>query len=76
MAAFLPKDEKLPYIRLSIRKLETLSILSMILWETKSIDTKRYLAISVPIQGIGRMLGGWKGQLEKQNSPTARMREK
>lgn len=69
LAGFLPKGEKQPYVRLSIRKVDTLKILLMILWETKSIDNKKYIALSIPLDEVGRMLGGWNGQLIKQNSP-------
>jgi hypothetical protein len=41
----------------------------MILWETKSLDTKKYIALSEKMDEVGRMLGGWSGQLKKQNSP-------
>ena len=41
----------------------------MILWETKSIDNKKYIALSEKIIEIGKMLNGWNGQLQKQNSP-------
>ena len=41
----------------------------MILWETKSIENKRYIALSEPLNEIGRMLGGWNGKLTKENSP-------
>lgn len=82
-AGFLPRQEKLPYVRLAIRKTDTLKILLMILWETKSLDNKKYIALSVKIDEVGRMLGGWNGQLTKsvqhvrdrQNSP-AEAREK
>lgn len=40
----------------------------MILWETKSIRDKKYIALSLPLDEIGKMLGGWHGQLQKQNS--------
>ena len=69
LAGFLPKGEKQLYVRLSIRKVDTLKILLMILWETKSIDNKKYIILSVPLDEVGRMLGGWNGQLTKQNSP-------
>ena len=69
-AAFLPKSDKLPYLRLATRKLDTLKLLMLLLWETKSIDTKKYITISTKFEEIGRMLGGWMGQIEKQNSPT------
>ncbi len=69
IASFLPKTEKQPYVRIVIRKVDTLKILLMVLWETKSLDDKKYIALSVPINDIGKMLGGWNGQLAKQNSP-------
>jgi len=68
-AGFLKRHEKLPYVRLAIQKLDTLKILLMVLWETKSLDNKKYSALSAPLDEIGRMLGGWNGQLTKQNSP-------
>ncbi len=69
VASFLNRDEKQPYVRLAIRKTDTLKILLMVLWETKSFDNKKYIALSLKIDEIGRMLGGWNGQLTKQNSP-------
>jgi hypothetical protein len=83
-AAFLPREEKAPFVRAAIRKLDTLKILLSILWETKSLDNKKYIALSVPLEEIGRMVGGWYGQLtkpvssrvEKQNSSSQRPEEK
>lgn len=68
-ASFLARNEKQPYVRLAIRKLDTLKVLLMVLWETKSLDTKKYGALSLPLDEVGKMLGGWNGQLSKQNSP-------
>jgi hypothetical protein len=67
-ATFLSREEKLLYVRISIRKLDTLKILLMMLWETKSMDNKKYIMLSEPLDEVGRMLGGWYGQLNKQNS--------
>lgn len=69
IATFLDKTEKQPWVKFAIRKLDTIKILLMVLWETKSIDDKKYIHISKPIEEIGKMLGGWNGQLAKQNSP-------
>ncbi|MDP3875125.1 MAG: four helix bundle protein [bacterium] len=69
-AFFLLKKEKAPYVRLAIRKMDTLKVMLLVLWETKSIENKNYIVLSVPLDEIGRMLGGWYNQLEKQNSPT------
>lgn len=68
-AAFLSRPDKLPYVRIAIRKVDTLKILLLILWETKSLDNKKYIAISAKVDEMGKMLGGWHGQLQKQNSP-------
>ncbi len=68
-ASFLSREEKHPYVRLAIKKADTLRVLLMILWETKSFDDKKYITLSVILDEIGKMLGGWNGQLTKQNSP-------
>ncbi len=68
-ASFLSRGEKLPYVRLAIRKSDALKILLMVLWETGSVDDKKYIALSAKLDEIGRNLGGWSGQLLKQNSP-------
>ena len=82
-AAFLPKGEKLPWVRLAARKLDTLKLLLMILWESGSLLDKKYVALSTKVDTVGKMLGGWQGQIlrqaqDKQNSPEAaeRTREK
>lgn len=64
-AAFIPRQEKLPWVRLAIRKLDALKVLLMMLWETKSLDTKKYAALSEKVDEVGKMLGGWNGQLSK-----------
>ena len=74
-AEFLPRDKKLPFVASAIRKLNVLLLLLMILWETKSLRDKKYIALSEKLDGVGKMLGGWQGQLQKQNSP-ARAEEK
>ena len=60
-ASFLSKSEKQPWVRLAIRKLDTLKVFLLILWETKSLDTKKYVALSIPLEEVGRMVGGWNG---------------
>jgi hypothetical protein len=71
-ASFLPRNEKQPLVRFAIRKLDTLKVLLMVLWETRSLDTKKYGALSIPLEEIGKMLGGWSGQLSKNSTPPER----
>lgn len=75
-AGFTSKAEKLPYVRLATRKLDTLKLLLMVLWETKSLDTRKYAALSALVEEVGRMLGGWHGHLVQQNSPSGKQGEK
>lgn len=74
-AAFLSREEKLPYVRHAARKIDALKVLLMMLWELGSLENKKYIAVSEHIDEIGKMLGGWQGQLKKQNS-SARTEEK
>ena len=69
-ASFTQKQDKIPYLRTAIRKLDTLKILLMVLWETRSIDTKKYELLSTPLDEVGKMLGGWLGQVEKYTPQT------
>lgn len=71
-AAFLSREKKLPYVQLATRKVDTLKLLLMVLWETKSLDTKKYIALSEVLDEVGKMLGGWNGQLNKNSTPTKR----
>ena len=66
-AAFLAREEKLPYVRLAARKIDALKVLLMILWESDALETKKYIVLSEKIDAIGKMFGGWQGQLKKQN---------
>ncbi|MDP3764447.1 MAG: four helix bundle protein [bacterium] len=83
-ASFLTQEKKLPFVQHALRKTDTLKILLQVLWETKSLDDKKYIAVSKPLEEIGKMLGGWNGQLQKpldiardkENSPHKKQREK
>ena len=69
VAGFLEKQEKQPFIKKAIISLDTLKFLLYILWEIKALDTKKYTALSEPLVEAGKQLGGWYGQIIKQNSP-------
>lgn len=75
-AGFLSKEEKLPWVKLAVRKTDVLKIMLMILWETKSLEDQKYIALSIKIDEFGRDLGGWNGKLLKENSPDFKKGEK
>lgn len=74
IATFLSREEKQPWVRLAIRKLDTAKVLILILWETRSFNDKAYIRLSLPLDEIGRMLGGWNGQLAKSASSSSSAR--
>jgi hypothetical protein len=76
VASFLQKEEKLPWIKVAVRKIDTAKLLLMVLWETKSLNEKKYILLSVQLEEVGKMLGGWNGQISKQNSPVVKAEEK
>jgi hypothetical protein len=69
-AIYLDKTEKLPYIRHSIKKIDTLKLFLQIAWEIKALDNNKYAQLSVGVIEISKMVGGWHNQIRKQNSPT------
>ncbi|MDD4804539.1 MAG: four helix bundle protein [Candidatus Pacebacteria bacterium] len=70
-ASFLSKTEKIPYVKIAVRKLDTLKIMVQIVWEIKAIDDKKYITLSEKLNKTGQMLGGWHNSLlTKENSPT------
>ena len=76
VASFLEKQEKQPFVRKAIISLDTLKFLLYILWEIKALDTKKYTVLSELLAGAGKQLGGWHGQIIKQNSPDKKSGEK
>jgi len=67
-AGYLPKNEKLPSIEKSISKLNLLNFFLQIAWELKAIDNNKYLNLSLLLNEIGRMLGGWRNKIKNETS--------
>jgi len=69
-ASFLSPKEKLPYIKIAVRKTDTVKVFAQLIWEMKVWDDKTYLNISEKLDEAGRQLGGWHNKIAKENSPT------
>lgn len=68
-ASHLTKEQKLPFIQNAVAKLDLIKFFLQILWETKSLDTKKYANLSEEVAKIGRMLGGWERHAALQKPP-------
>lgn len=65
IASRLIKDQKLPFLQKASAKLDLLKFFLQIIWEIKSLDNKKYIALSEGLNEIGKMLGGWQKQFLK-----------
>ena len=59
-ARYANKENKLSFIDKATIKLDLLKFFLQIIWQTKSLDSKKYLQLSEPLSEIGKILGGWK----------------
>ena len=69
IASSLPRSQKFPVLRKTSGKLDLLKFFLQIAWELKLLDNKKYAALSEPLHDIGRMLGGWIKNVEKEAPP-------
>ena len=67
-ASYLNKQEKLTYLKRASIKLDLLKSFLQISWEIKMLDNKKYAMLSLPLNEIGKMLGGWIRGIEQTNS--------
>lgn len=65
-ALFVKKEQKLPYIQKAIQILDTTKIMLHMAHNIKAFETKQYIALTEKLHEIGKMLGGWHNQVEKQ----------
>lgn len=64
-AAYASDKGKAKIITKAGNVLDRLKLLLKIGWEVKVLDEKKYAAISIPLNEIGKMIGGWKKQLKQ-----------
>ncbi len=60
------KFEKLSLISQAIAKLDLLKFFLQLGWEQKIIDHRNYSKLIVLLDDVGRMLGGWKKNIQEK----------
>ncbi|MFH0853098.1 MAG: four helix bundle protein [bacterium] len=65
-AGYSSREMKLAIVLRACTKLDALKYFLQITWELKALDTKHYARISEPLAEVGKMLGGWKKQLQTE----------
>jgi hypothetical protein len=74
IATFLSKEEKPSYIKLAIRKINTLTIFILILWENKSLDNKNILPCRKRLMRLAKFLGVGLDRIKNKTLPTKQER--
>lgn len=81
VASYSQRSDKIALLEKATQKLDLLKLFLQIAWELKDLDNNKYVAISSPLNEVGKMLGGWRKQAERvlqpqQNSLHQKRREK
>lgn len=69
LAGYSPREKKLSVVERASTKLDALKFFLQIAWEMKVLDTRKYSQLTPPLVEVGKMLGGWRKQLMKNNPP-------
>jgi hypothetical protein len=67
-ASYTHTDEKRTLLNKSISKIDLIKLLLQLAWEIKDLDNKKYAHLAEKFAEIGKMLGGWKRQLQSSNT--------
>lgn len=66
---YLTPEQKYSRLALTIAKLDNLKFFLQLAWENKCLTDTNYSSLSISLDEVGRMLGGWKKGLEKKTPP-------
>lgn len=66
LAGYSAKSQKLPIVQRATTKLDAVNFFLNVAWELKALDNQKYIRISEPLTEIGKMLGGWRKQLQNE----------
>jgi hypothetical protein len=69
IAGYQGRAEKLPTVRLAVRRVDLLKFFLRVAWDIGALETKRYALLSEKTDELGRMIGGWKKGLEAKTPP-------
>lgn len=67
-AGYSNKNKKLVLIEKVSVKFDLLKLFIKIFWEIKAINDNKYIAVSKHLNEVGKMLGGWLKQLDKNQA--------
>lgn len=64
LAGYAASDQKYTFVIKASTKLDLLKFFVQAAWEVRCLDHKKYAALCVPLNEIGRDVGGWQKYLQ------------
>jgi hypothetical protein len=68
LASYTNFKYKIIIIDKAISRIDLLKLLILLSWEIKALENNKYIEISEKLEEVGRMLGGWKKQIQEKTS--------
>ncbi len=68
LASYTNFKDKIIIVDKAISKIDLLKLLILLSWEIKALENNKYIEINKRLEEVGRMLGGWKKQIEEKTS--------
>lgn len=69
LAGYTKREHKTALVDRALSKFDALKFFLQVAWEVRALDTKKYARLTEPLVEVGKMLGGWRKQLDKTNPP-------
>jgi hypothetical protein len=66
LASYSALSEKIIFVDKCIARVDLLKLLIQLAWDTQALDTKKYTHLSEHLMETGKMLGGWRKQLQNK----------
>jgi len=64
VATYQNISDKITTLTTALKKIDILKFFLQVAWELKAIDNKKYIEISEKALELGRMVGGWRKDME------------
>ena len=71
LASYAQKDTKIESLNRVISRVDLLKLLLQLAWDVRALDNKKFTHLGKLLSEVGKMLGGWKKNLQTK-TPTSK----
>lgn len=68
-AGYTGREHKYAAVGRVAAKFDTLKFFIQVAWEIKALEHKQHAALLLPLSEVGKMIGGWRKQLQQNEPP-------